>query len=439
MTKHFNPRKLLGVVAVRADTGGNIKTLIAENAKAFEEFKATLAAKDKELAAKFDDVVTTEKIEKIDASISDMQASIDQANAAADQANAALSAMKMGAGGTDAELTEDEKKYSAQFNDWFQTGADEDGIKAALKTGNIRAAATVGSDSDGGFTVPIEWDRTITDQLKVVSAMRQYAHVQSVSGAGFKKLYNLRGTASGWVGETSARDATSGSKFGEYPFSFGEIYANPAATQGLLDDSEIDFAKWISDEVETEFAAQEGVAFVSGNGVNKPKGILKYTSVDEAALAENLRHPLGAIDEVNSGAAAGLTSYGLIDLTGDLPTERIDGAAFYSNRQTTSTIRKMKDGDGNYLWQPSYQAGDPALVLGYAIRELSGLPAIAADAIPLLFGNMERAYRIFDRIGVRVVRDPYTNKPYVQFYTTKRVGGGLWDPSWMRYHKISAA
>jgi len=434
MSKHF--KSLLGgsILAIRADAGGDLAAMITGINKDFETFKATMEEKNKELKAGFDDIVTTEKMTRIDTSLGEMQAAIDQANTS-------LAAIQLGAGSGDAglDLNEDEVKYAATFQDWFQSGDNESEVKAALKTGNIRAAASVGSDPDGGYTVPIEWDRTITDQLKEVSAMRMYASVQSVSGQGFKKLYNVRGTTSGWVGETANRPATDGSQFAEYAFSFGEIYANPAATQAILDDSEIDFAAWMASEVETEFSYQEGVAFISGDGTNKPKGIVKYTAADEAALAANLRHPLGAIAEINSGSAAALTSDGLVDLVGGLPTERMMGAALYSNRQTTSVIRKMKDGDGNYLWQPSYQAGDPALVLGYAVRELSGLADIAADEIPLLFGNMERAYRIFDRIGVRVIRDPFTNKPYVHFYTTKRVGGGLWNPEWMKYHKVSAA
>ncbi|MBL4767640.1 MAG: phage major capsid protein [Rhodobacteraceae bacterium] len=422
------------ILAVRADAGSEVATMITSLNQDFVEFKAALELKDKELAAQFDDIITTEKIEKIDASISDMQAAIDQANAS-------LAAIQLGAGsgGPGLELNEDEVKYAATFDEFFRTGDNERDVKAALSTGNIRASGSVGTDADGGYTVPIEWDRTITDALVEVSAMRQFASVQSVSGQGFKKLYNIRGTTSGWVGETDGRPSTNTSGFKEYAFAFGEIYANPGATQSILDDSEIDFAAWMASEVETEFSLQEGAAFVDGDGVNKPKGVLKFTEADEAALAVNLRHPLGFIAEVNSGSAAAITSDGLVDLSSDLPTERMLGAAFYANRQTISTIRKMKDGDGNYLWQPSYQVGDPAVVLGHAIRQLSGLANIAADAIPILFGNMERTYRIFDRVGVRILRDPYSNKPYVHFYTTKRVGGGLWNPEWMRYHKVSAA
>ena len=150
------------------------------------------------------------------------------------------------------------------------------------------------------------------------------------------------------------------------------------------------------------------------------------------------QHPLGPISEVNSGAAAALTTDGLLDLQYDLPSNRSQGAEFFMNRKTMGTIRKFKDANDNYIWQPSYASGQPSTLLGSACRELDGMPDIAANAIPVIYGNMPMLYRIFDRVGVRVLRDPYTAKPYVLFYTTKRVGGGLWNPEWGRYHRVAA-
>jgi HK97 family phage major capsid protein len=180
------------------------------------------------------------------------------------------------------------------------------------------------------------------------------------------------------------------------------------------------------------------VAFVSGDGVNKPKGLLKYTATDEGGLDAALRHPLGPVEEVPTGAAADLTREGLINLIYDLPEDRSQGAALYANRKTHAIIRQMEDGDGRLLWQPSFAAGEPATILGQPIRELSGLPDVAAGTIPIVYGNMAEGYRIFDRVGMTMLRDPYTNKPYVMFYIRKRVGGGLWNPEWLRYHVVEA-
>lgn len=419
-----------GVAKVRADAS-DPAALVTQIKTAFEEFKSTHAEEQKGIKAQFADVVTTDKLDRVNATIGEMQAALDEANAK-------IAAGQIGAGSKEDGLTEAEREYKATFENWFRTGEGERDVKAAMRSGGIRAAYEVGDNEKGGYTAPIEWDRTITDKRVEISPMRRFASVQTVTGQGFTKLYNLRGTAAAWVGEKAARPATDGSDFAEYGFSFGEIYAMPGATQRILEDSEVNIESWLADEVNTEFARQEGVAFVSGDGVNKPKGVLGYTAAAEGALDAALRHPLGPVASVATGAAAALTVDGLIDLIYDLPEDRSQGAALYANRKTHAVIRKMVDGDGNLLWQPSFASGEPPTILGQSIRELSGLPDVAAGNIPVVYGNMAEGYRIFDRIGVSLLRDPYTNKPYVMFYMRKRVGGGLWNPEWLRYHTVGA-
>lgn len=422
-----------GIQAVRAD-GVNAEEMqkVLENLnKGFQALKAKDEQRDKNIAAKFDDVVTKAEIEKVNADLGKMMEAVDKANAM-------LAAAQAGAG-DGPQLSEDERALNADFDVFARTGEGESKIKAAMQPGGVLADMTVGSDPDGGLTAPVEWDRQITDKLKIVSAMRRFATVQRVSGQGFKHLYNLRGAASGWVGETDARPKTGTPTVAEYAFAFGEIYANPAISQRLLEDSLIDVAGWLADEVDTEFAAKEGVAFLSGDGVNKPKGVLMYDAAAEGALPANQQHPLGPVLETNTGDANGLTPDGLVNLIYDTPTERVSAASrFYMNRKTHAAVRTMKDGQGNFLWQPPYQLGEPAQLLGYGVAELAGMPDVAAAAIPVMFGDMAEAYRIFDRVGVQVLRDPYTNKPYVHFYTRKRVGGGLWNPEWLRYHRVGA-
>lgn len=439
MTKHTSPRALaagaLLAVSAKDDLGDPTVALEAIN-RAFDEFKASHEAQLKDLKNGFDDVVTKDKISKIDASLGDLQAVID--NHATE-----LAALKTnGTGDNDQQETAQEREYRAKFMDYVR-GRDAEAIAlqdfAKANGIDVRAAGSAGSADDGGYTAPVEWDRTITNKRVQISPMRRYASVQSPRGQGFKRLYNTGGTTSGWVGETDARPQTNTSKLKEYAYSFGELYAMPAATQRILDDSEINFAGWLADEVNVEFAKQEGVAFINGDGVDKPKGLLRFTSALETALPANQRHPLGPIAEVVSGAANDLSMDGLIDLIYDLPEDRSQGAALYGNRKTWARVRKFRDAQGQYLWQPPVTAGQPATVFGQPSVELSGMPDIAANAIPLVYGNMAQAYRIFD-IGVtRVLRDPYTAKPYVLFYTTQRVGGGLWNPEWMRYHKVAAS
>lgn len=435
MSKHMNPRRMRGAVAIRAD-GGDLAGLFAQLNTSFAEFKASMEAKNGELNRRFDDVVSTEKVDRIEAAIADTAAKYQ---AEIDKLNATIAGLSLNGGGDGDTLSEADREYRAHFEEWFRTGEGESQVKAAMKAGEITAAYEVGDDSKGGYTAPVEWDRSITDQRVEISPMRRFASVQSVTGQGFTKLYNLHGTTSAWVGEKTARTQTDGSVLATYAFSFGEIYAMPAATERILEDSEIDMAAWLASEVNIEFAYQEGAAFINGDGVNKPKGILRYDAVTEGNLPAPQRHPLGPIGEVITGGANGLTSDGLIDLIYDLPEDRSVGAALFANRKTHAVIRKMKDSEDRYLWQPPFQAGQPAQVLGQPINELSGLPDVAAGTVPILFGNMAQTYRIFDRVGMSVLRDPYSSKPYILFYTRKRVGGGLWNPEWMRYHRVGAA
>lgn len=401
MTKMIRPAKARGIVAVRADASGDIKALIEGVNKDFADFKATMAEKDKEVAAKFDDVVTTEKLNKINSSVGDLQAAIDQANAK-------IAAMEM-AGGQPGGVKDQE--YTTAFRSHFRKG-------------EIQASLNKGAADEGGYLAPVEWDRTITDKLIEVSPMRQIASTQTISTAAFKKLYNLRGTASGWVGETAARGETNTPEFGEQTFTPGEIYANPAATQQMLDDAEINLESWLAGEVETEFAYQEGLAFIAGNGTNKPRGFLTYVTGGAAAAV----NPLGAIEVKTAAAETAIATDELVDLVYMLPSAFTGNARFVMNRSTQGVVRKLKDGDGNYIWQPSYMAGEPAQLLGYAATEMPGMPDVVEDAMPIAFGDFQRGYLIVERAGVRVLRDPYSNKPYVHFYTTKRVGGGVNNP-----------
>ncbi len=414
------PRAILGQ-GVRADNS-DPKAMIGAIQAAFEEFKK---ANDEKLKGKAD-VVLDEKVERIDASIGNFQKAIDDINAK-------IAAANFGGAGAGGGLTPSDPEYTEAWAKFFRHGDDESGIRSKHNVGP-RAAMTVGVNTDGGYLAPIEWDRTITSKLKEISPIRQNAHVQSISGAGIRKVYNDRAVVSGWVGETAARPATGTPQLGILDFVPGEIYANPFASQNLLEDSEVNLEQWLAGEVNVEFARQEGIAFISGDGVNKPFGILTY--VEGAANAA--KHPWGAIKVVASGDANLIKSDSIIDLIYDLPASYRIGAKFYMNRLTQSSVRKLKDGQNNYLWQPSYAAGQPATLAGEAIVEVPDMPGVAANNIAALYGNMELTYLVVDRIGIIVLRDPYTNKPFVGFYTRKRVGGGVTNPEPMRALKISA-
>lgn len=325
-----------------------------------------------------------------------------------------LKQVKRPAGGPQSKAASEHK---TAFLDFMRKGKD-DGLRDLE-----RKALQVGVDEDGGYAVPEELDRTILDLLKDEVVMRQEATTITVGGANYKKLVNLGGTASGWVGETDARPDTDASKLGQIEPFMGEIYGNPQATQTMLDDAFFNVEDWINSELAIEFAEQEEIAFTSGNGTKKPKGFLAYAST----LDPDKTRAFGTLQHILSGAAAGVTADAIIKLVYTLRKVHRNGAKFMMNNNSLFAIRILKDSEGNYLWRPGLELGQPSSLAGYGVAENEQMPDIAADAKAIAFGNFKRGYTIVDRIGTRILRDPYTNKPFVGFYTTKRTGGMLAD------------
>lgn len=404
------PRGVMAVHAEAAPSQAELKQTIEALNKAFADFKTEHQQQLDEVKKGNHDALQALKVERINSDIGSLQKTVDELNMR--MASAQMGGVTTGNSPKDPE-------YTSAF-------------QAHMRKGEVQASMNKGAAEEGGYLTPVEWDRTITDRLREESPMRQLAQVQPTSKAGWKKLFNLGGTGSGWVGETDARPETATPTLAELGFGHGEIYANPAATQQILDDGEINIESWLASEVEAEFAEQEGIAFISGDGAKKPAGILTY--VEGGANAA--KHPFGAIKVVNSGAAAAITADATLDLVYSLPKKFRQNARFLTNNLSLSAIRKLKDGEGNYLWQPSAQAGQPALLHGYSIAEDENMPDIAANSLPLMFGDFRRGYLIIDRMGIRVLRDPYTKKPYVLFYTTKRVGGGVQNPECLRAMKV---
>lgn len=395
--------RVRGVLQARADASP--AAIVAELQKAFDAFKTTHTEQLAGVKAKFDDVVTNDKLTKVSAQVLELQSALDTA-----MAKIAVTSN----GGAQDRVKDHE--YSKAF-------------AMHVRKGDVQASLNKGAAAEGGFLAPTEWDRTITDKLILVSPMRQLARVQQISTAGFSKLFNLRGTASGWVGETAARPETGTPTMGSLSYMLGEIYANPYATQQLLDDALVDLESWLASEVQVEFAFQENLAFISGTGANnRPNGILTYVTGGANAAV----HPFGAILTVNSGAAATLTADGIINLVHALPAPFTPNASFAMNRNTQRAAMLLKDTTNQYLWQPSLQAGVPSTLAGYPLVEMPAMPDLAAASKSVLFGDFNQAYLVVDGAGSRVVRDPYSAKPYVQFYTTKRVGGGLLNPEAMK-------
>lgn len=297
-------------------------------------------------------------------------------------------------------------------------------------------ALSAGSGPDGGYLAPSTVEGEILRRLSAVSPIRSLATVRTISSGIYKKAFSTTGPASGWVAETAARTQTNAPTLAELSFPAMELYAMPAATQTLLDDAIVNIDQWIAEEVESVFAEQEGAAFVNGDGTDKPKGFLAYPTVAEASWS------WGNVGVLNTGVAGAFPASNpsdvLVDLVYALKAGYRQNAAFVMNRKTQAQIRKFKDSTGNYLWQPPASAGAPATLLGFPLVEAEDMPNIANNAVSIAFGDFRRGYLVVDRAGVRILRDPYSAKPYVLFYTTKRVGGGVQDFAAIKGLKFAA-
>ncbi|HVV94716.1 MAG TPA: phage major capsid protein [Hyphomicrobiales bacterium] len=392
-------------------------------ARAFEAYRDANDQRLAEIEARLaPDVLTEEKLTRIDAALDRHKQVLDEL---------ALKARRPALGDAEARVGAQARERKAAFEAYVRRGDASAMLRLDTK------AMSVGSGPDGGYLVPDETAREIGTRLSELSPIRAIAGVQTISAAVFKKPFATDGFAAGWVGETASRPQTDTPTLAELQFPAMELYAMPAATQALLDDNAVDLDQWIASEVETAFAAQETTAFVSGDGTNKPTGFLAATTVAEASWTWG---KLGYVATGADGAFAGSNpSDVLIDLVYALKAGYRQNARFVMNRRTQAAIRKLKDGDGNYLWLPPAQSGGAATVLGFPVTEAEDMPDVGSGALAVAFGDFRRGYLVLDRLGVRVLRDPYSAKPYVLFYTTKRVGGGIQDYDAIKLLKFSAS
>ncbi|MDY8109109.1 phage major capsid protein [Fulvimarina sp. 2208YS6-2-32] len=377
----------------------------------FETFREAnderLAQLERRMSA---DVVTEEKVDRLTRALDDQQRRMERLTLKS----------------TRPQIGRDERTEAAlpsEHKSAFEAYARA-GDETAMRQLEAKAMSQ-GTGADGGFLVPEETETEIGRRLIAISPVRSVATIRTVSAAVLKKPFAISGAQTGWVGETQIRPETAAPKLAELTFATMELYAMPAATNALLDDAAVDLDQWIGEEVEQAFAAQESRAFVGGEGVNKPRGFMTYPIVDETVWN------WGSVGALKTGAdggfAPGKAADRLIDLVYALKAGYRQNASFMMNRRTQAMVRKLKDADGNYLWQPPTMAGSRASLMGFPLVEAEDMPDADAKANAIVFADFKRFYLVVDRQGVRVLRDPYSAKPYVLFYTTKRVGGGVQD------------
>ncbi len=321
--------------------------------------------------------------------------------------------------------------HKSAFDSYVRSGDSARLIKLEEK------ALSIGSGPDGGYLVPAETEAAVNRALRAISPMRAISGIRQVSGSVYKRPFATSGADTGWVGETAARPQTNTPVLAELQFPTMELYAMPAATSTLLDDAIVNIDEWLAEEVRLAFALQEGTTFITGDGINKPKGFLTYTTVANASWT------FGNLGYIATGVAGAFPASNpgdkILDLIYAAKAPYRANGTFVMNRSTQSAVRKMKDGQGNYLWQPAAKPGEAPSLMGYAVAEAEDMPDIAANSLSLAFGDFSRGYLIVDRAGIRVLRDPYSAKPYVLFYTTKRVGGGVQDFDAIKLMKFSVA
>lgn len=366
--------------------------------------------------------------ETLDVLTDTVQNFIARNDKAIDDINARLAAnMIGGGGGGDADMPSagELRRAQAGLGEYVRSGSLE---------GSVRASMTTRSGPEGGFVVQPELEKQITRFQRDLSPMRRLARVVKTNSGEYKIPMAASGVESGWAGEEEGRPETDGFKLLLKAYPVHEVYANPAVTQTLLDDAIEDIGAYLAEEIGQAFTEKEGAAFVNGDGIKKPRGFLTYpTSTDADATRAT-----GTLQFHQTAGSGAVAADDLIDLLYMLRAGYRAGSTWLMNSKTAGAVRKLKDADGNHIWSVATMPGELPMLLGYPVETDESMPDVGAGAFPIAFGNFQRGYLIVDRFGVRLLRDALTNKPFVHFYTTKRVGGGLWQSNAIKLLKIKA-
>jgi HK97 family phage major capsid protein len=445
------------------DLNEELKSTIQEIGRRFEEFKSE---NDRQIKTAVRDALAEAKLEKLGQAIDDLtgkkedlEKRIKAESELREELERKVNAQRFGASHTDdveqkaladfntevksialsrgvvlpSEATIDEfRAYKSAFDKWMRKSRD------GMTNDEIKAMQ-VGVDADGGYLVPSDTSGRIVKRIYELSPVRSLFGVQTISSDRLEGITDLGEAGSGWVGETATRNDTNTPQIGKYEIVAFEQYAQPKVTQKMLDDSSVDVEAWLDGKVSDKFARDEAGAFLSGDGVSKPRGLLTYAT---AATADATR-AWGTFEHVVTGANGAFLAAAngpfdcLMDLEAAFKPAHLANAAFLTRRQVVTAMRKIKDSTYQYIWQPSLQAGKPNTLLGYPIYMSEDMPALATGSLSLAFGNFSAAYLIVDRLGVRTLRDPFTDKPYIKFYTIRRVGGAAVDFEAVKFLKFS--
>lgn len=388
-----------------------LQNLVGDLSNAFVNFKKVNDERLGQLEAKGNtDPLLEEKVDRANAEINRIQKQIDQ------------NSMVLNRPGGTGDISRNQPTKG--FDAYLRTG---DSSELDKKTFNLI------SGEDGGFAAPTQLDNNLRNWLYSANVMRRLSTVVESYTGDYKIAINKGGLVAGWVGEKDNRPETGTPKIAQLSVPIGELYCNPAATTQMLDDVNFDMENWLMGEVQSKFASMEGNSFLFGTSFDQPFGVLSHPS---DSTDDDVRD-FGTL-KYRQTSGISFTPNELIELTYDLKNEYRTRAAFIMNSRTASYIRKLDNINGDSIWQPAFAAGQPNMILGFRVEIDESMPDIAAENVPILFGDFKAGYKIVDRTPLRVLRDHFTNKPYIHFYCTKRVGGMVVESKAIRLLKMAA-
>ncbi|SFB74236.1 phage major capsid protein, HK97 family [Polaromonas sp. OV174] len=454
------PEALAGLGMIPMAMGGEVtllevKKVLEDQGKAFEEFKtandALIKAKAEgkalgDLESKVSKLgEALDKFDELKTAIEDIQKKANRPQTdsevkAAAELTAEVKSFNLmlradfQSKGKAAPAEVDAKGYTEYKNAFFKmmTGTPMNSLSS-----DEQKAMSAGSDPDGGYLLPPSTVGRMVSKVYEQSTMRQLANVQTISTDKLEGIVDNGEADAGWVSELGDRNDTNTPQVGKYEIGAHEMYAQPKASQKILDDAATDVEGWLAGKVADKFARVEGAGFTTGDGVGKPRGLFAYPT---AATGDDTR-AWGTFEHVVTGASGTFHTNKadpLQDMIGAFKDRYLQNATWLMRREARTAVRKMKEATSDrYLWEPSLQAGQPDRLLGYPARVDQYVPAMGAGSLSLAFGDIREAYTIVDRMGIRTLRDPYTAKPYVKFYSTKRTGGGAVNFEAVKFLKFS--
>lgn len=450
MTKHYREQMFATTAAAPERKDGDPAALSVEVKKAmddflkvFEDFKKKNDQAIADAKKGRDDVVTKTELEAINKAVSDAEAKVKQR---VDELEAKANRLALGGNGS----ADVEQKHANQFGE--QLGVKnftienlreyKDGLGGYLRRNEVKAQTmSVGTDPAGGYWVTPETADHIVKKVYETSPMRQVARVVTIGSDTYEFPIDNGEVDAAWVGEKQDRAQTDAAQFGKGTIAVNELYAYPWVTQKVLEDSKIDIEAWLGEKSRDKFSRKENTSFLTGDGIMKPKGLLTYAT---AATADATR-AWGTFEHIAAGVTTAAAFIALnaaatdkiIDVIYALKAAYRQNARFMASRATVGVLRKLKDGQGNYVWAPGATAGQPSSLMNYPLAEGEDMPAIASNSLSLAFGDFRETYTIVDRTGISVVRDNITKPGFVKYHMRKRVGGGVENTEALKFLKFA--